>query len=274
MIFNSPTGMSPYWFLGEVVNKDDPTNNGRVKVRVFGLHPENPPNSDGDKEEKNIVEDQDLPWAICVSGTYGKMNMVPDEGDWVFGFMADGRDAQHPFLIGVIPGSNLNDMNTPVSPGTEAGPSVTGNRQGPLAPAPNTVGDEYPLSQAEIEEIVREEAELRGIDPDTAVAIYRSEGAGAYQSTVPRTGNGSLNGREASFGPYQLYTGGGLGNEYERLTGRTLTQDNSVEGITNQIRFALDRAATGGWGPWYGRLTAGVGTRDGLDGASPIGNWN
>lgn len=116
MIFNSPTGMSPYWFIGEVVDKDDPTNNGRVRVRVFGLHPEDPFTPDGDKEQLNQVEDQDLPWAICISGTYGKMNMVPDEGDWVFGFMADGRDAQHPMLLGVIPGSNLNDAGVPPAP--------------------------------------------------------------------------------------------------------------------------------------------------------------
>lgn len=134
----------------------------------------------------------------------------------------------------------------------------------------------YPedLSNAEIEAIIREEATLRGIDPDTAVEIYRHEGKGSYQSSIPRNGSGTLNGKEASFGPYQLYTGGGLGNDYETNTGRSLVNDNTTEGVTNQIRYSLDQAATGGWGPWYGRIPAGVGTGDGLSGAQPIGNWS
>ena len=134
----------------------------------------------------------------------------------------------------------------------------------------------YPdnLSDAEIESIIRDEANLRGMDPDTAVAIYRAEGRGSYQSTVPRQGSGSLNGREASFGPYQLYTGRGLGNEYEAATGRNLINDNTRDGVTNQIRFSLDQAARGGWGPWYGRGPAGVSEFQGVRGAQPIRNWN
>ena len=130
------------------------------------------------------------------------------------------------------------------------------------------------MTQAEIEGVIREEAALRGIDPDTAVAVYRTEGAGAYQSTVPRTGSGSLNGREASFGPYQLYVGGGLGNEYQQATGRDLTRDNTRAGITNQIRFSLDAATRpGGWGPWYGARNNGIPNSAGLSGARPVGNW-
>lgn len=105
----------PYFFMGEVVDKDDPLNNGRVKVRVFGIHPPHVPDPDAnDKEEMDDVEDDDLPWAMCVNGTYGKMNFVPDLGEWVFGFFLDGREAQHPMLLGVIPGQNT-DTNVPSS---------------------------------------------------------------------------------------------------------------------------------------------------------------
>lgn len=129
------------------------------------------------------------------------------------------------------------------------------------------------LSQKDIEAIAIQEAKLRSMDPDTAVAIFRSEGAGSYQSRVKREGKGSYNGYEDSYGPYQLYRGGGLGNEYEEATGRDLRTDNTPEGITNQIRFALDKAVVLGWTPWYGRKTAGVGEREGLAGARAIGNW-
>jgi hypothetical protein len=52
-----------------------------------------------------------------------------------------------------------------------------------------------------------------------------------------------------------------------------LLTDNTVDGITNQIRFALDRAATQSWQPWYGRGPAGVGVNEGLENARPINNW-
>jgi hypothetical protein len=144
-----------------------------------------------------------------------------------------------------------------------------------LSSAPESVAGGYPegLTQAQIEGIIKQEATLRNMDPSVAVAIFRAEGASNYQSQVARTGKGSLGGKEASFGPYQLYTGKGLGNVYEQETGRILTQDNNPEGITKQIQFALDKAAEGGWGPWHGRKPAGVSVRQGLAGAKPVYNW-
>lgn len=130
------------------------------------------------------------------------------------------------------------------------------------------------IKQSEIEAIIREEATLRGIDPIIAVKIFRSEGAGNYQSQIARSGKGADGGKEASYGPYQLYRGGGLGNKYESETGRDLRQDNTIDGITNQVRFALDMAVDSGWSPWYGRKHAGVGVRDGLSSARKAGNWS
>lgn len=161
-------------------------------------------------------------------------------------------------------------------------PSPTGNESQMSAIGnvkwddPNYTAPGYPsdLSRGEIEKMIRKEADLRGIDPDVAVAIFRSEGAGAYQSMVRRQGRGALGGREASFGPYQLFIGGGLGNTYQQKTGKDLTKDNTREGILNQIRFALDMAAKQSWQPWYGRKTAGVGRWQGLEGAKQIGNWS
>lgn len=115
-MFNAKTGIMPYFFMGEVVDNDDPLNNGRVKVRVFGIHPPHVPDPDtNDKEDLDDVEDADLPWAMCVNGTYGKMNFVPDLGEWVFGFFLDGREAQHPMLLGIVPGQ-LTDTNLPAAP--------------------------------------------------------------------------------------------------------------------------------------------------------------
>jgi len=135
-------------------------------------------------------------------------------------------------------------------------------------------GLEYPISNNEIESIITREAEARGIVPSVAIAVYRAEGRSSYQSTVPRSGKGSLNGREASFGPYQLYIGGGLGNDYQDRTGRDLISDNTPDGITNQIRFALDAAVSQGWTPWYGAKNVGISRWEGLQGARRARNWS
>lgn len=153
------------------------------------------------------------------------------------------------------------------------GPDTVEKTGGPKVNPVYTQAEGYPVKTSEIQSIIIEEANLRGIDPEVALRIFRHEGQGAYQSRISREGKGSLNGREASFGPWQLYTGGGLGNEYEKLTGRILTEDNNLDGIRKQTQFALDKAAENGWGAWYGRKPAGVGVRDGLANARPVGNW-
>ena len=175
--------------------------------------------------------------------------------------------------IEAIAAGRIPRVQTPTPTGNQPTQrSGTGRRAGG---DPNFQAPGYPseMTKGAIERIIAEEARLRGIDPQAAIAIFRHEGAGAYQSTVPRSGRGSLGGREASFGPYQLYIGGGLGNVYQDRTGRDLTQDNTREGIINQIRFALDMAIEQSWQPWYGRGPAGVGRYEGLRGAQPAGNW-
>lgn len=142
---------------------------------------------------------------------------------------------------------------------------------------PNFVSPGYPpeMTRGVMEKIIADEAKLRGIDPSIAIRIFRAEGAGSYQSQIPRSGRGSLGGKEASFGPFQLYIGGGMGNDYQDATGRDLTTDNTKDGITNQIRFALDQAVTGnGWQPWYGRGPAGVAQYAGLRGSKAIKNYS
>ncbi len=83
------------YFVGIVEDNMDPTNAGRIRVRVFGIHP---------PYETGEVLTPDLPWAFLVNGTGGKMFGIPDEGDWVFGLFLDGRDGQHPIVFGVING--------------------------------------------------------------------------------------------------------------------------------------------------------------------------
>lgn len=86
------------WFMGIVEDVNDPTHHGRVRVRAFGFHP--PLNT-------NEVLTEDLPWAFMINGTGGSFIASPEVNDWVFGFFVDGRDAQHPFVVGVIHGAHF-----------------------------------------------------------------------------------------------------------------------------------------------------------------------
>ena len=82
------------WFMGVVEDRYDPRKLGRVRVRCFDIHP----------DSKEDVPTETLPWAIPVLGTYNIDYKPPIEGSWVFGFFLDGEDAQHPMILGVMPG--------------------------------------------------------------------------------------------------------------------------------------------------------------------------
>lgn len=117
----------------------------------------------------------------------------------------------------------------------------------------------------EVTAYIRQAAMKRGIDPEIAVRVARSEGLapGVWQSNVVKNGK-----RETSYGPFQLLVGGGLGDQFVKQTGMDPRDPSSVYA---QVDFALDNAAQGGWSPWYGAAKVGVGNWDGVKGAKPAG---
>lgn len=139
----------------------------------------------------------------------------------------------------------------------------------------NVTAQKQRMTSEAMTKIVVKEAKLRNMDPDTALKVFGGEAlnSSSYQSEIERKGKGSLNNREASFGPTQLYTGGGLGNTYEKETGRYLTEDNNPVGITKQIQFALDMAIKGGWHQWSAAKKLNINKRAGLSNAKQVNNW-
>jgi hypothetical protein len=148
-------------------------------------------------------------------------------------------------------------------------PEMAGN----TAVSPGSVpAQDYPsqrVSQAfgasgggDIESYIRSAATERGIDPDIAVAVAKSEGGlkdPFRQSDFVKNGV-----REQSYGPFQLYMGGGLGNKAMEAG---IDPRKDWQG---GINFALDQAAAGGWGPWYGAKKIGVTGMQGI-GQRPTG---
>jgi hypothetical protein len=97
---------------------------------------------------------------------------------------------------------------------------------------------------------IRETAGKYGIDPDTAVQVAGSEG---LRNPI---GDGGK-----SHGAFQLYTGGGLGNDFQKATGLD-PSDPTNERAT--IDYALKHASQNGWGAFHGARRIGLSNDAGI----------
>ena len=97
---------------------------------------------------------------------------------------------------------------------------------------------------------IRETAAKYGVDPDTAMKVAQSEGLGSF------LGDGGKSG-----GAFQLYTGGGMGNDFQKETGLD-PLDPKNEKAT--IDYALKNVPRTGWTPFHGARRVGIGERDGI----------
>ena len=119
-----------------------------------------------------------------------------------------------------------------------------------------------------LEAYIRQAALSRGIDPDVAVRVAKSEGLqpGTWQ------GNAQLAyGREQSYGPFQLHVAPsgyrpGLGNEFVNQTG---LDPSDPANVYHGIDFALDQAKQTGWGPWFGAKRVGIAPMQGIGTVQP-----
>lgn len=109
------------------------------------------------------------------------------------------------------------------------------------APAPG-----YVATRSEVQNYIVQAARLRGIDPGTAIRVYQEEGALSWKAAVPG---------ETSYGPFQLYTGGGLGNKFIEAGHGDPSDPKTWK---ENIDFALNNVVEGGWGPWNGAKAAGI----------------
>lgn len=96
------------YFIGQVEEVAHGTGiSGRVRVRAMGVHPPLhwTPAPDGFAgDDLSNVPTEALPWASVLSN--GGAAKMPGVGEWVIGMFMDGRDAQHPVIVGVLPGFN------------------------------------------------------------------------------------------------------------------------------------------------------------------------
>lgn len=110
---------------------------------------------------------------------------------------------------------------------------------------------------------ISQQAVARGVDPATAVAVARTEGL-----------NNPVGDAGKSFGPFQLYTGGGLGNSFQTATG--LNPSDYINNWQAQVQWFLNWAVQNGWNPGGVGLGSSYvgGTGGGSHGASAAGISN
>jgi hypothetical protein len=127
----------------------------------------------------------------------------------------------------------------------------------PIAAVPR-----LPSSTADVRAYVRQSAQQRGIDPDTAVRVVLSEGG-----LTPATWVGD---HGSSFGPFQLHYGGvaGGGNAVgglgDAFTAETHLDARDPRTWRQQVDWALNRAGRDGWTAWHGAASANIGPREGI----------
>ena len=90
------------WFFGIVEDRDDPKQIGRLRVRIYNVHPFT---ESGSPDLVNVPTDH-LPWATCINSilSAGIIGIENDGvgisptgiavGSTVFGFFADGKECQ------------------------------------------------------------------------------------------------------------------------------------------------------------------------------------
>lgn len=119
------------WFMGRVVDRADPESLGRVRVRALGWH----------TDDVALLPNNALPWAIALYANNPSPQITPPKiGDWVMGFFQDGKMAQKPVILGVMPtqggGGFADDLG-------DGGPAPLASRPSPgatMSPGPDGVG--------------------------------------------------------------------------------------------------------------------------------------
>lgn len=89
------------WFIGVVVDNNDPLKFGRARLRIFGHHHHDP----------SVLPTNALPWAMALAPLNNStVPNAPSCGSMVFGFFLDGSLAQQPVMIGCLVGYRYDDM--------------------------------------------------------------------------------------------------------------------------------------------------------------------
>ena len=186
-----------------------------------------------------------------------------DVGSIVSGAMGQsvGAMSVNAGVVNINGGAGVNDLLSSLT--GAANDNAAGGYSGlaKVMPVTRSMLPDVSASAAgsDVASYIAKAAAQRGIDPAIALAVAKSEGGLSswnLQSSVMKNGI-----REQSYGPFQLYMNGGLGNKFMSQTG--LDPRLAANGPAG-IDFALDYASKNGWGSWYGAAKAGISKWQGI----------
>ena len=205
------------WWVGEVEDIKDPSEIGRVKVRILGWYTGN---SEGNAYLKEVPTEV-LPWATVLlptdqpqiksAGTKTQLQC----GAWVLGFFLDGEEAQLPCVLGAFRGFQQQD---PKATTTLADPTVAKElktetpQQQTLAGTEARDGNPMPSTP------------LTPATPDGATEEARGGGINVAEATVD--GNPVTNPIKPGIQAQSIADGvaGPAGNGFEKDLTRMLTE--------------------------------------------------
>lgn len=110
------------WFVGRVINNNDPEERGRVQVRIYGIH----------SNDYTDLPNYALPWAeVLMPATEGGVSgigRIPQlqRSALVFGIFLDGSSSQTPLVLG-----SFNQQEVPSNTQRRTNPQNFTNQLGP-----------------------------------------------------------------------------------------------------------------------------------------------
>ena len=128
------------WWQGVVEDRKDPIMLGRARIRIFGWH----------SEDRLLIPTAELPWAMpSIPLDNGRNSVGLKEGDWVWGFFADGPEAQRPIVVGYIPGIDEKASDINMGFGDPTRPEDIGPKTHPRPPDLAAQAAVDPLGEAD-----------------------------------------------------------------------------------------------------------------------------
>lgn len=144
------------WFFGRVEDRDDPKKIGRVRVRIYNVHPFK---TSGEPDIVSVPTAH-LPWAMPINSIMSAgiisaslkdgVGISPTGimvGTTVFGFFADGNECQMPIVLGTLAGlvgkEEENELPKSATDKNSVGALKASKRIGGTSPFPGEPASSY-----------------------------------------------------------------------------------------------------------------------------------
>jgi hypothetical protein len=226
------------WFIGTVIDINDPLELGRVKVRIFGVHTSNTIH----------ISLGDLPWAQVVSPITegGSSGIGANTGikpmAQVFGVFLDGKNSQLPLIVGSIPKYEPIDHAIPES-------NYVQQKNNSYANASRAVMNAALAKEIDDKNLIGKDNKERAYNFFISDLIpnpfepHQAAGILGNMIVESRTGNdinpAALNKGEGSFGICQWNPGSGKPSRYAQLVNFANSNKMPIDSLYCQLQFVM-----------------------------------